>query len=52
MLRNYRKLMPRKYNKPGGFQFPRGTTPITKETEEKISLSSVVVVSEGTAMDL
>jgi len=51
MLRNYKKLMPRKYNKPGGFHFPRGTTPITKETEEKIPLSSILV-TEGTAMDL
>jgi len=51
MLRNHKKLMPRKYNKPGGFNFPRGTTPITKESEEKISLTSVVVTS-GTAMDL
>jgi len=51
MLRNYKKLMPRKYNKPGGYPFPRGTTAILKESEEKITLSSVAV-NEGTPMDL
>ena len=52
MLRNYKKLMPRKYNKPGGFNFPRGTTAVLNEYTEKISLSSLVEVTEGSAMDL
>ena len=48
MLRNYKKLMPRKYNKPGGFEFKRGTTAIISQTFEPIEKD----VSEGDLMDI
>jgi len=47
MLRNYRKLMPRKYNKPGGFEFKRGTSAILNQSFEPVEINE-----GGDLMDL
>eukprot|EP01091_Cochliopodium_minus_P010175 TRINITY_DN2650_c1_g1_i1.p1 TRINITY_DN2650_c1_g1~~TRINITY_DN2650_c1_g1_i1.p1 ORF type:complete len:272 (-),score=74.27 TRINITY_DN2650_c1_g1_i1:70-885(-) len=46
MLRNYKKLMPRKYIKPGGYDFKRGTTAILSQSFDPVE------INDGDLMDL
>jgi len=50
ILRNFDKPNPRKFRREGGYDFPRGTTPVLRTVFTP--LESKVVITEGEAMEM